>query len=75
LPRIRSLLPPEVDILVQGEIVAPSLADYLLRHAEVETALSRGGTQRFLTTDQTEGFDRLAEVFLGHRVISEKVDI
>jgi glutamate racemase len=74
-PLIRSLVPREVEILVQGDIVAPSLADYLARHPEIESALSRGGTQRFLTTDQTEGFDRLSEVFLGHRVESERVEI
>ncbi|MDB5106665.1 MAG: glutamate racemase [Fibrobacteres bacterium] len=75
LPRIRAIVPPEVDILVQGDIVAPSLADYLSRHPEVESLLSRNRTQRFLTTDQTEGFDRLSEVFLGHPVISEKIAI
>jgi glutamate racemase len=74
-PLIRSLVPREVDILVQGDIVAPSLADYLARHPEIESALSRGGSQLFLTTDQTDGFDRLSEVFLGHRVRSERVEI
>jgi glutamate racemase len=74
-PRIRARIPPDVQILVQGDIVAPSLADYLLRHPEVENVLSRNGSQRFLTTDQTEGFDRLSEVFLGHPVVSEKVGI
>lgn len=74
-PRIRALLPPEIDILVQGDIVAPSLADYLERHPEIEGALSRGGSQHFLTTDRTEGFDRLSQAFLGHPVVSEKVEI
>ena len=75
LDRIRSVLPPGVDVLIQGDIVAPSLADYLRRHPEVESQLGRGGGQSFLTTDQTEGFDRLAQVFLGHPVVSEKVEI
>ena len=75
LPKIRALLPPHVEILVQGEIVAPSLADYLQRHPNIESTLSRGGEQRFLTTDRSEGFDRLAKVFLGHPVASEKVEI
>lgn len=74
-PLIRARIPAGVDILVQGDIVAPSLAGYLARHPEIESALSRGGTQLFLTTDQTEGFDRLSEVFLGHRVASERVEI
>lgn len=75
LPRIRAIVPAHVDILVQGDIVAPSLADYLARHPEVESMLSRNGSQRFLTTDQTDGFDRLSGVFLGHPVLSEKVGI
>jgi glutamate racemase len=75
LPVIRKIVPPEVRILVQGEIVAPSLADYLRRHPEIETAMSREGTRRFLTTDQSELFDRLAEAFLGYAVCSEKVEI
>lgn len=75
LPRIRAIVPPHIEIQVQGDIVAPSLANYLARHPEVEGALSRNGTQRFLTTDQTEGFDRLSGVFLGHPVVSEKVEI
>lgn len=74
-PRIRALLPPSVDILVQGDIVAPSLADYLARHPEIESMLSRGRGQRFLTTDRTEGFDSLAREFLGHPVVSEKVEL
>jgi len=75
LPRIRAAVPDQVRILVQGDFVAPSLVDYLQRHPEIETHLSRGGSQHFLTTDHTEGFDKLAEVFLGHRVESEKVTL
>jgi glutamate racemase len=75
LPRIRELVPSRVRVLSQGEIVAPSLADYLQRHPEIESRLSRGGQTRFLTTDVSESFDRLAELFLGHPVRSERVDI
>jgi glutamate racemase len=75
LDRIRAIVPAEVRIVVQANIVAPSLQDYLKRHPEIETALSKNGTQLFLTTDQTEGFDHLAEIFLGHQVESKKVHI
>ena len=75
LPVIRSVVPDSVRILVQGEFVAPSLVDYLQRHPEIERQLSRNGTQQFLTTDHTEGFDRLSEVFLGHPVISENIQL
>jgi glutamate racemase len=75
LPRIREIVPGHVRVLVQGDFVAPSLQDYLDRHPEIEKQLSRGGTQHFLTTDHTEGFDRLAEIFLGHPVVSENVSL
>ena len=74
LPRIREVVPRRVRVLSQGEIVAPSLEDYLRRHPEIETRLSRGGETHFLTTDVSESFDRLAELFLGHPVRSERVD-
>ena len=75
LPRIRSVVPNQVRILVQGDFVAASLADYLHRHPEIDRELSTAGSQRFLTTDHTEGFDQLAEIFLGHPVESEKVTL
>jgi glutamate racemase len=75
LPRIRAMVPPEVRLLVQGDIVAPSLRDYLLRHPEIDAELSRGGGERFFTTDRTQGFDALAERFLGRPVASESVEL
>lgn len=74
-PLIRARVPEHIRILVQGDIVAPSLADYLQRHPEIESALSRNASRLFLTTDQTEGFDRLGEIFLGHPVVSERIEL
>jgi glutamate racemase len=64
-----------VPLLEQGAIVAPSLEDYLRRHPEIETRLSRGGQTVFLTTEQSATFDGLAELFLGRPVRSERVDL
>ncbi len=75
LPRIRALLPKDVTILSQDELVAPSLTDYLKRHAEIESKISREKSCRYLTTDVCEHFDHLAEVFMGQSISSEKVDI
>lgn len=72
---IRRVVPAGVSVLAQGEIVSPSLEDYLSRHPEIEKRLSRRGTTHFLTTDQSEGFDRLARLFLGRPVTSEQVDL
>jgi glutamate racemase len=74
-PALRTIVPAGVELLEQGGIVAPRLDDYLRRHPEIETRLARGGTTRFLTTDSSASFDRLAELFLGHPVASERVEL
>jgi glutamate racemase len=73
--KIRSVIPHSVKIIEQGDLVATGLADYLQRHPEVESVLSREQNRRFLTTDQTERFDHLAEIFLGKSVLSERIEI
>jgi glutamate racemase len=75
LTRIRDVVPRSIEIVSQGTIVAASLDDYLHRHVELESRLSRSGSTQFLTTDLSESFDRLAELFLGHAVESVKVDL
>jgi glutamate racemase len=75
LPALRSVVPSEVELLEQGALVAPSLADYLERHPEIESRLARSGRTRFLTTDRSDAFDRLAELFLGRPVASERVEL
>lgn len=44
--KIREHLPPGVALISQGPIVADSLADYLLRHPEIEARISTGSTLR-----------------------------
>jgi len=64
-----------VELLTQGEIVALSLEGHLRRHPEIAIRWARRSTPRFLTTDQSESFDRLAELFLGHPVTSHRIDL
>lgn len=72
---IRARIPRATKILVQADIVAPALIDYLARHPEMAERLSRDGGERFLTTDQTEGFTKLASLFLGRAVQAERVEL
>ncbi len=72
-PAIRTVIPAEIPVLVQADIVAPRLQDYLGRHPEIEQRLAKNSSERFLTTDQTEGFSRLASRFLGRNVFAEQV--
>ncbi|MDE5887593.1 MAG: glutamate racemase [Muribaculaceae bacterium] len=73
IDKIKMYLPPHVKILPQGGIVAESLADYLVRHPEMESRCSKNATTEFLTTESPEKFDTLASIFLGEKVISKKI--
>lgn len=70
IDKIRRYAPEGVRILEQGHLVAESLKDYLRRHPEMETRLSKGGEVEFLTSENPEKFDRLASLFLQETVKS-----
>jgi glutamate racemase len=62
-PKIRQYVPKHMGLISQGDIVARSLADYLLRHPEMEERCSRKGQLTFYTTDEETAFERLATIF------------
>lgn len=64
LPKIKKFVPKDIKLVAQGEIVAQSLADYLLRHPEIEQTCSRNGQCTFLTTESEEKFGATARIFL-----------
>ncbi|HEY8970462.1 MAG TPA: glutamate racemase [Puia sp.] len=71
--KIARYLPKGSQLIVQGEIVAESLADYLLRHPELESRCSKNGHLRWFTTDSPEDFDAHASVFYGTPLQSEHI--
>ena len=74
--KIKAYLPGHIQVISQGDIVAKSLVDYLTRHPEMESKLSKSGTQRFFTTtDDTADFDHYAELFFSGPVKSAFADI
>lgn len=75
ISRIKEFLPPHIQLLQQGEIVARSLKDYLHRHPEIDAACSKHGTLRFFTTDSSENFDRHAELFFGSKIQSKTIHL
>ena len=64
LPKIKQFVPEDIKLVAQGEIVARSLADYLMRHPEIEQTCSRNGQCTFLTTESEEKFGASARIFL-----------
>lgn len=73
--KIKKHLPTNVQVVSQGDIVAASLADYLHRHPEIDGELTKNGTTRYFTTDDTAEFDNHASVFRGMPVRSEHVSL
>lgn len=71
--KIRAAMPDSIVIVSQGQIVARSLRDYLRRHPEMETRLSRGGNCQYLTTEEASRFASAATLFMGHDVTAERV--
>ena len=59
----------------RAEIVADRLATWMARHPEMETRLGRGGTRRYLTTDDPEWFAARAAALLGRPIAAETVHL
>ena len=70
LPKIKKYASSNVRIVPQGEYVAHSLQDYLSRHPEMESRLTKEGTCHYLTTENSLKFQESAQIFL-----HEKVDV
>jgi len=73
--KIKQFTPSTVQVLPQGNIVAESLADYLLRHPEIDQQCSKGGTSAFLTTDDPSAFDEHGSCFFGQALQSTHCSI
>ena len=71
--KIKKHVPAEMKIISQGEIVAQSLQLYFERHPNMNNACSKNGSRRFLTTDDTDSFNKHAAIFFGEEVKSTHV--
>lgn len=75
LKTIRKYVPEGVKIVEQGEIIAEKLDDYLRRHTEIETKLTKNGTVKYLSTETTSNFEGMASLFLGHPIVAESIHL
>jgi glutamate racemase len=64
-----------IALLDQGRLVADRLAAWMTRHPEMESRLGRGGTRRYLTTDDPEWFAARAAALLGRPIAAETVHL
>lgn len=79
IDKIEAALPgiagQDVAIVSQGEIVAKSLERYLIRHGEMRSKLSMGGTCLYLTTEAADKFAETACGFLHTPVPAEHITL
>ncbi|MBP8903301.1 MAG: glutamate racemase [Paludibacteraceae bacterium] len=73
--KIEKELPDHVSVISQGEIVARSLADYLLRHPEMDQKCSKNSSCRYLTTENPGKFSSSASIFLSDEIRAQHVEV
>jgi glutamate racemase len=72
---IKAIMGDGLELICSGQVTAAKLVDYLHRHPEIETRLTRGGSRRYLTTDLTPRFQQLASLFMGQALTPEVVEL
>lgn len=65
LKDFKRIMGKRVNVLDSGKIVAESLVNYLKRHPEIKSQLSKNNTRKFLTTDNAERFKEFVEMLGG----------
>ncbi|PIR13545.1 glutamate racemase [Candidatus Falkowbacteria bacterium CG11_big_fil_rev_8_21_14_0_20_39_10] len=68
LKQIENIMGPQCRVLDSPRFTAEKLADYLKRHPEIETKLSKNKTRLFYTTDKAAMFKELGQRFLDSEI-------
>lgn len=72
---IRKIVGKNINLVVEGKIIAEKLKDYLKRHSEIEKIISKQRKINFLTTDLSDKFETLGSKFFGKKIKPEKVEL
>jgi glutamate racemase len=75
LEPLQRLLPEHIEVLAQGKIVAESLADYLIRHPEMDAKCSKGASVRYLTTESAQAFSEKASLLMNDQIEAEHLTL
>ncbi len=73
--QIKKIVGEKIKIISEAEIVAEKLKDYLKRHPEIESKLSKKGSRIFFSTDLTENFQKLGSKFFGQNIEVKKAEL
>jgi len=75
IDKIKQFIPPQIQIVSQGELVAVSLADYLKRHTEIASKCSKNGTIQYFTTESVEKFSTSASIFRNGKIEAQHLEL
>ena len=75
LPKIRTYMPDNIQIVSQGELVAHSLKDYLHRHPEMDVKCTKQGSCRYLTSEAADKIAESASYFLNEQINVERISL
>jgi glutamate racemase len=75
LDQLQRLLPTHIEVLAQGKIVAEGLADYLVRHPEMDALCSKGGSVRYLTTENATDFSEKASLLMNDTIEAQHLTL
>ncbi|MEK7628738.1 MAG: glutamate racemase [Patescibacteria group bacterium] len=70
-PLIREVLGLSIAVVNQKNVVPRKLADYLVRHPDIEASLIQNGARQFLSTKPSLQFDELGSRFFGSAIVAE----
>lgn len=73
--KIKMHVAKHMQIISQGPIIADRLKDYLLRHPEMESRLSKNGECTFYTTESVDKFKKSASAFLQENVEARHITL
>ncbi len=67
---IRKILPRNIKIISQDEIIPKKLKEYFARHPEISKKLSKNRSVKILATDQTQNMNKLVKKWFGSAKIT-----
>lgn len=73
--KIRMVINPAVQLIVERDVVPPKLMHYLIRHPEIDASLTKAGSRTFYATGDTHHFETLAATFYGVPLQVEKAHL
>jgi len=72
---LESLLPPHIQVIAQGSLVASKLENYLQRHPEIESRCGKGGNVTYVTTESASDFSINASRIMGLTIEAKHITL